>query len=40
MGTTLKTIKNINFDWMMKLKTNRILIKKPRGKKLEITNKD
>jgi hypothetical protein len=34
MRDKLKTIKNINFDWRIKLKTNKTLTKEPREKKL------
>jgi hypothetical protein len=40
MRAKLKTIKNLNFDWMMKLKTNETLTKEPRKKIRNKKNKD
>ena len=40
MRAKLKTIKNLNFDWMMKLKTNETLTKEPRKKIRNQKNKD
>jgi len=36
MRDKLKKIKNINFDWRIKLKTNKTLTKEPREKKIVI----